>query len=86
MSKHQFIVRESDKDKRKEFYEYIHNNYKLKDLFHSKQDMIDYNHFPFVVDFKEKKFWVCTSVACCAAAAQNNKIITIQEFKERNKK
>ena len=56
MSKHQFIVRESDKDKRKEFYEYIHRNYKLKDLFYTKQDMIDNNHFPFVVDFKEKKF------------------------------
>ncbi len=86
MSKHQFIVRESDKDKRKEFYEYIHSNYKLEDLFYNKQNMIDYNHFPFVVDFIEKKFWVCTSVACCAAAAQNNRIITIQEFKERNKK
>ena len=86
MSKHQFIVRESDKDKRKEFYEYIHSYYKLKDLFYNKKDMIDNNHFPFVVDFKEKVFWVCTSVACCAAAAQNNRIITIQEFIERNKK
>ena len=49
-----------------------------------KERMIN-NKFPFVVDMKKKEFWVCESVACCAAAAQNGVIITILEFKEGNK-
>lgn len=79
--KKQYIVQESDKEKRKEFYEYIVNNYDLLIRF-DKNHMIN-SSFPFVVDFKEKDFWVCESITCCACAAQKKKILTIKEFKER---
>ena len=38
--------------------------------------------FPFVVDFKEKSFWICESVTCCAAAAACGSIINSEEFKK----
>ena len=41
--------------------------------------------FPFVVDHKDKVFWVCESVACCAAAAQNGILITVDEFEKISK-
>lgn len=75
----QYIVNESNIDKRKEFYDYIMNNYKLKNM-KSKKKMI-YDIFPFVVDFDEKIFWICNSITCLACASQNNQIISIDEFK-----
>lgn len=79
--KKQYIIQETDKEKRKEFYEYIINNFNLIVEF-DKDYMINSN-FPFVVDFKEKNFWVCESITCCACAAQKKRIITIKDFKER---
>ena len=55
--KTQYIVQESDKSKRKDFYDYIVNNYDLKISYpYSKVRFVNDN-FPFVVDFKEKRFW-----------------------------
>lgn len=79
--KKQYIIQESDKAKREEFYEYIINNFDLFVEF-DKTHMIN-SSFPFVVDFKEKNFWVCESVTCCACASQKKRILTIKEFKER---
>ncbi len=82
MKRTQFNVQESDKEKRKEFYEYIKKNYKLKIRYpYFKRKFIN-SDFPFVVDFKEKDFWICDSITCCAMAAQNHVIFTIDEFKE----
>ena len=80
--KTQYIVQESDKSKRKDFYDYIVNNYDLKISYpYSKVRFVNDN-FPFVVDFKEKRFWICSSITCCAAAASNHAIITIDDFKK----
>ena len=35
------------------------------------------------VDFKEKSFWICESITCCACAAQAKVMFTIDEFKEK---
>ncbi len=77
----QYIVQESDISKRKEFFDYIVNNYNLV-LHLSREEMISSN-FPFVVDFDNNSFWVCESITCCACAAQRKRIITIDKFKER---
>lgn len=76
----QYIVNESNIDKRIDFYNYIMNNYKLK-IMDSKKNMIN-NKYPFVVDFNEKNFWICSSITCLACASQNNQIISIDEFKK----
>lgn len=76
----QFIVTESNKQKREEFYDYIKNNYNLENKYpYTKELFIDSN-FPFVIDFKENIFWVCNSITCLACATQNKLIITINEF------
>ena len=82
--KKQYIVTEDGTYKRKEFYDYITSNYNL-DVKFSEEHMIN-STFPFVVDFKEKNFGVCESITCCACAAQNKRIITVLEFKERIRK
>ncbi len=79
----QYIVQESDIDKRKEFFDYIVNNYPL-DVHFPKEQMI-YSNFPFIVDFDNNSFWVCESITCCACAAQNNRIITIDQFKGKSR-
>lgn len=75
----QYIVNESNINKRKEFYNYIMNNYNLINM-DSKKNMIN-NKFPFVIDFNENIFWICNSITCLACASQNNQIISIDEFK-----
>ena len=77
----QFIVLEGDKQKRKEFYEYIMKTYKLKKYYPIFKRRFINSNFPFVVDFKENSFWVCESVTCCACAAQQHVMISIDEFK-----
>ncbi len=79
----QYIVNESNIDKRKEFYNYIMNNYKLKNMDY-KDNMIN-NKYPFVVDYDNKTFWICSSITCLACASQNNQIISIEEFKKMAK-
>ena len=76
--KKQYIVQVHGLKEREEFYNYIVNNYKLKQYF-PKEYMI-HSLFPFVVDFSKKDFWVCESITCCACAAQNHLILTKEEF------
>ena len=74
----QYIVNESNIEKREYFYNYIVNNYKLKNMDY-KANMIN-SKYPFVVDFDKKIFWICSSITCLACASQNNQIILIDEF------
>lgn len=73
----QFIVTESDKNKRKEFYDYIVNKYHLDIWYPYDRDSFSKNKYPFVIDFKNNKLWICESITCLACA----KIITIADFK-----
>lgn len=85
MKRMQFIVQEENKKKRGFFYNYITKKYDLKILYpYYKEDFVESN-FPFVVDFKERNFWVCESVTCCAAAASRGVIISIEDFKKIEK-
>ena len=80
-----FIVQEENKRKRGKFYDYITKKYDLKITYpYYKENFIESN-FPFVIDFKERLFWVCESVTCCAAAASAHVIISIEEFKKIEK-
>ena len=80
--KEQILVEEHDKKKRLEFYHYIHDNFEIEDT-DNLEFMIETNNFPFVVDFKRNQFWVCASITCCACAAHDHKIISIEEFKKK---
>ena len=80
----QFIIRESNIDKRKEFYDYIINKYNYRIVDFNREEMINSN-LPFVVDHKDKVFWICKSISCLAIAVQNGLIITIDEFKKISK-
>jgi len=81
MKKKQYIVKASSYLERALLYEYIHKKYKIKDMFFDKEYMC-HSNFPFVVDFKKKKLYVIESISCCACAAQNNQIISIEEFRK----
>ena len=82
--KNQYIVSEPNKKKREEFFDYINNEYNLDICYpYTKEEFIKSN-FPFVIDFKEKNFWICDSITCCACAAQAKQIIGIKEFKNIN--
>ena len=76
----QYIIEEKDLNKKKEFYNYIHKKYNLKDIHNI--DMIN-TPYPLVVDLDEKDIWICTSITCLACAAQNNQIISIEEFNKK---
>ena len=81
----QFIVKEKDTSKRRDFYHYIKNKYKFEIHFpYYEKYFINYV-FPFVIDFKEKSFWICDSITCLACAAQEKVIIGIDEFYEQEK-
>lgn len=75
----QYIVSISDMDERIDFYNDILKRYELTDLL---RDGDIESRFPFVVDFNNNTFWVCTSITCLAAAAQCGKIMTIKQFRE----
>ena len=78
--KTQFIVQEQDERKRELFYNYIHKTYDLKDWYPFDKEKYIKINFPFVIDFKEKSFWVCDSITCCACAAQAKVIYSIYQF------
>ena len=82
MKKTQFIVKVAGKQERKAFYEYIVNTYKLDKYYPFFKRRFIKSNFPFVIDFKEKSFWICDSITCCACAAQTNNIFTIDQFKD----
>ena len=83
MKKEQYMIQVSGIDKREYFYELIDSNYKLKKYF--TKDYMIHSKFPFIVDFKDKSFWVCESITCCACAAQKKKILTPSEFFKKAK-
>ena len=76
----QYIVNESNIDKREAFYNYVMSNYELKNM-DLKDNMVN-DKFPFVVDFDEEIFWICSSITCLACASQNKQIKSIEEFKK----
>ena len=80
----QFIVAESNKAKRKEFFKYIIDNYSLKIEYPYDEVEFIKSSFPFVVDFKEKAFWICNSITCLACASQAKLILSIDEFMKIN--
>jgi len=84
MEKAQYIIVENNIKKRREFYNYIMDNYKLKT--YGKDEAYINNIFPFVVDFKAKKFWICDSVKLCGMAVQYKKTMTMDEFMEKMSK
>ena len=71
----QYIVTESDINKRKEFFDYMVSNYDL--ILHSSEEIMINSRFPFVVDFDNNTFWVCESITCLACAAQRKRIIAV---------
>ena len=75
----QFIIKEADINKRKEFLDYIKNKYDFKLVNYTEEEIIN-NKFPIVIDFKEKVIWVCESISCLAIAAQKGLIISIEKF------
>ena len=76
----QFIVTESDKSKREEFYDYIISKYKLDICYPYDKNRFIESNFPFVIDFKENSIWICNSITSLACASQSGKIITIDDF------
>ena len=78
----QFIVQESNKRKREEFYNYIKETYNLSNWHPYDKEKFINNKFPFVIDFKDNSFWICDSITCCACAAQAGIIQSIDEFKK----
>ena len=69
-----------------EAYPEMNNILELCKIFHCHiNDLVNDNSlksvFPFVVDFDKNQLWICSSIACLAAAAHLGKIITIDEFK-----
>lgn len=80
--KKQYIVKESDKKKREDFYNYIKKTYNLLNYYPFYKERFVNNSFPFVVDFDDNSFWICESITCCACAASQNVMYTIDEFKK----
>ncbi len=79
----QFIVQESNKTKREEFYNYINETFDLDICYPYDKELFIKSNFPFVIDFKEHSLWICESIACCACAAGAKLIISINEFKNQ---
>ena len=83
--KKQFIVQEHGIDARWDFYNYIHDNFSLYEYYDMTEE-IEADKFPFVVDFEDNSFWICSSVTCCACAAQRKQILPVDDFKEKVRK
>ena len=79
--KKQYFVQAHGYLERALFYEYVHNKFKIKDGYRDKEYMC-HSKYPFVIDLKEKYMYLLESITSCAMAAQNNKIINVEEFKE----
>jgi len=77
----EYVVSESNIEKRKAFYNYIIEHSDIKDLIYDDKEIE--NGFPFVIDFDKNIFYICNSIICCSCAAQNHKIIDIDTFKSK---
>ena len=82
----QFIVSEANILKRKDFYDYLKNNYSLKILYPFEKEKFINSKYPFVVDFKENNLWIVENITCLACAVSSKKIISIEEFKKLERK
>ena len=78
----QYIVKENDLNKRREFFNYIVNKYDMILSYPLYEEEIINSHFPFVIDFKYNSFWICNSISCLAAASSAGVVFTIDEFKK----
>ena len=76
--KGQFIIQEPNHRKRIDFIKYILDKYPLQNRINS--------HYPIVLDFDKKELYLLESITCCACAAQNNQIISINHFKNIERK
>lgn len=79
----QFIVKEISEDKREEFYDYLTSKYNLNISYPYNKDSFIKSTYPFVIDFKENKLWICNSITSLACASQCDKIITIDDFRHK---
>ena len=75
-SKKQYIVHDANVTKRENLYNYLEKE-KYVFLDGEKEYYIN-SKFPFVIE--KNIVWICNSITCCACAAQNNIIITIEEY------
>jgi len=66
---------------REEIYNYIHSRYKVIDYVRDKEYMCK-SHYPFILDLEDHTLGLLESITACACAAQNNKIIKFEDFKE----
>jgi len=67
--------------KRKKFYNYlIKNNYEVLDFDENK---IINSPFPFIINNNYKVFSILDSITCCAQASTQKKIITVEEFLDK---
>ena len=80
----QFRIQEHDPKKREEFFDYITSKYDFKIWYPYEKERFINNKFPFIVDFKEKSFWISELVTANAIASQHKLIMTIEEFKKEN--
>ena len=75
-SNKQYIVHDKDINKREELYNYLEKeSYTFLD---GPKEYYVNNKFPFVIE--NNVVWICTSITCCAAAAQCGAILTTQEY------
>ncbi len=79
--KGQFIIQEPNFKKKGKFIEYILDNYKVNNQIRDCR-----NKYPLVIDFDEKIIYTLESITCCACAAQNKRIISINHFKKIERK
>jgi hypothetical protein len=79
--KGQFVVEENNQEKRISFYKYILKKYKLDNYVNNIQ-----SKYPLVIDFDENIIYTLESITCCALAEQNKQIISISEFKKKERK
>ncbi len=82
----QFIVRVDDKKERTNFFDYIVDTYDFNIGFPYTREAFTEHNFPFVVDFKERKIWICSSITCLACASQAGVIFSVEEFNKMVRK
>ena len=81
-NKKQYIVHDVDLTKRKELYDYLKEEGYI--FIDGLKEYYVNAKFPFVIE--KNIVWICNSITCCAAAAQNGSIITIEKYFKKVKK
>ena len=78
--KKQYIIQESNQERRKELINYVLNHYKIKRNHGQSKEYLLQSKFPLVLDLQEKYFFALESITCCAISSQKHQIITFDEF------